>query len=531
MENKRPLIWLPLAFALIMIAGMFLGYQLRGNMPWSANALQLSRKGTLDQVIELIRNRYVDNVDTDSLNDAAIDAMLQRLDPHSVYIPARQLQGVNEDLAGRFEGIGVEFNIFDDTVHIINVLKDGPSDKAGIHAGDRIIAVGDSAVAGNGITSDKIRSLLRGPGASKVDVTMLRGKEKKLFTISRGFIPLRALDAAYMPEPGTGYIRVNKFAETTYREFMEALDTLEQRGMKNLILDLRDNGGGILEEAIQMADEFLSGDKLIVYTEGKHNPRKEYRCQRNGIFEDGKLIVLINEGSASASEVLTGALQDWGRATIIGRRSFGKGLVQEQYNLQDGGGLRLTVARYFTPLGRSIQKPYDKGVEVYQEEILQRYHNGRLVNADSNKLETGEKFTTAGGKILFGGGGITPDLFVALDTTNFDSSMALLYRKNTMGNFVYRYYISHRSAFDVFKDPAAFDKGFVVNDALLREFDAFAQQDSANIHLNNEKSKHLLSLRLKSLLARQIWRTEGYYEMVNAQDPVLLKALDFARGK
>jgi len=526
MEKKKAQIWLPMAFALIMLAGMFLGYQLRGNLPWSGNAMRMGSKATLEQVMDLIRNRYVDEVNTDSLNDAAIDAMLGQLDPHSVYIPPRQLQGVNEDLAGRFEGIGVEFNIFDDTVHVLNVLKDGPSDKAGLLVGDRIVAVGDSIVAGNGITGDRIRSLLRGPGASVVNVTIVRGNDKKTVPITRGYIPLHALDAAYIMAPGTGYIRLNKFAETTYREFMEALEALQKQGMKSLVLDLRDNGGGILDEAVEMADEFLDGDKLIVYTEGKHTPRKEYKSKRRGLFETGKLIVLIDEGSASATEVLTGALQDWGRATVIGRRSFGKGLVQEQYDLRDGAGLRLTVARYYTPLGRSIQKPYDKGFEEYDEEIISRYHKGQMTHADSVPSNNGKKYTTADGKTVYGGGGITPDIFVPLDTSSYDSTLSSLYRKNTLSNFIYRYYTAHQATFSAYKDPASFSKTYQPGDEMVRDLVEFAKKDSITMTMPEGHSKENLENRLKTLMARQIWRTEGYFEVVNERDPVLKKALE-----
>lgn len=526
MEKKKVQVWLPMAFALIMLAGMFLGYQLRGNLPWSGNAMRMGQRGTLEQVMGLIRSRYVDDVNTDSLNDAAVDAMLEQLDPHSVYIPPRQLQGVNEDLAGRFEGIGVEFNIFDDTVHILNVLKDGPSEKAGLLVGDRIVAVGDSVVAGNKITGDRIRSLLRGPGASQVNVTILRGADKKNVTITRGFIPLHALDAAYMVAPGAGYIRLNKFAETTYREFMEALESLQKQGMKSLVLDLRDNGGGILEEAVEMADEFLDGDKLIVYTEGKHNPRKEYKCRRKGLFETGKLVVLIDEGSASATEVLTGALQDWGRATVIGRRSFGKGLVQEQYDLQDGAGLRLTVARYYTPLGRSIQKPYTKGFADYDDEIITRYHNGQMTHADSVPANNGKKYTTADGKTVYGGGGITPDVFVPLDTSSYDSTLANLYRRNTVNNFIYRYYMAHQSMFSAYKDPLSFSHDYKPGEDLVRELISFAKKDSTDITMPIGKSKENLENRLKDLMARQIWRNEGYFEVVNERDPMVKKALE-----
>jgi carboxyl-terminal processing protease len=349
-------------------------------------------------------------------------------------------------------------------------------------------------------------------------------------TITRGYIPLHALDAAYMVQPGTGYIRLNKFAETTYREFMESLEALQKQGMTSLVLDLRDNGGGILSEAVEMADEFLDGDKLIVYTEGKHNPRKEYKCKRKGLFETGKLVVLIDEGSASATEVLTGALQDWGRATVIGRRSFGKGLVQEQYDLQDGAGLRLTIARYYTPLGRSIQKPYDKGFDNYDAEIMSRYHNGQLTHADSVPSNNGKKYTTADGKTVYGGGGITPDVFVPLDTSSYDSTLSNLYRRNTLGNFIYRYYMAHQSSFTAYKDASNFYKNYQPGDDMVRDLVEFARKDSVSITMPEGKSKENLETRLKSLMARQIWRNEGYYEVVNPRDPVMKKALE-AVGK
>lgn len=530
MNNKKLQIWLPLFFSLSMLIGIFLGYKLHGNMPVSRNIFQSGGRGTIQEVFELIRTRYVDDVSLDTLGQSAIETMLTRLDPHSVFIPARELMGVNEDLAGRFEGIGVEFNIFEDTVHVLTVLKDGPSDKAGLNPGDRFLRVGDSVVAGKGITSEGIRSLLRGPRGTQVSVMVLRGNEQKPFTITRGFIPIYSLDAAHMLNEVTGFIRLNKFSETTYEEFMESLEKLQKQGMKELILDLRDNGGGIMDEAVEIADEFLSGNKLIVYTEGKHTPRKEYNCRRNGLFENGKLILLMNEGSASASEVLAGALQDWDRATVIGRRSFGKGLVQEQYNLRDGSALRLTVARYYSPLGRSIQKSYTNGIDKYNEEILDRYHNGKLVNADSNKNTNGKAYVTGEGKKVYGGGGISPDIFMPLDTLLLDTSLSPLYTRNTLGNFAYRYYISHKPSFDQFKNPTEFSNSYSVSDAVLDELMLFAQKDSIFVKPLNTATKDRLRLRLKSLLARQQWRSEGYFEVVNAEDKMVRKALE-AGGK
>lgn len=525
MNNKKLQVWFPVFFSVSMVIGMFLGYKLRDKMPWSSDLFRSSAVGPMQEVIDLVRNRYVDPVNTDSLRELAIGEVLAGLDPHSVFIPSRDLQEVNEDLAGRFEGIGVEFNIFDDTVNVLNVLRGGPSDKAGLLAGDRIIRVEQRNVAGTGISSDSIRALLRGPRGSRVNVTVRRNKIDTAFTITRGYIPLFALDASYMLDRSTGYIRINKFSETAYEEFMEALEALQAKGMKNLVMDLRENGGGILTEAVEMADEFLDGDKLIVYTEGKHSPKREYKCRRRGLFETGKLVLLLNEGSASASEVLAGALQDWDRAMIIGRRSFGKGLVQEQYSLSDGSALRLTVARYYTPLGRSIQKPYDDGISRYNEEILERYHRGELFG-DSLPADNGKAYTTKNGKKVYDGGGITPDVFVAFDTTRVDSIVTEMYRKNSLGRFVYRYYVKNRDSFEKFRDPGEFEKGFTISEQLYAQYLAFATQDSINTTSLPEKDEEFLKRRLKALFARQLWRTEGFYEVANAEDPVIRKALD-----
>ena len=324
---KKLQVWLPLLFAIVMIVGMLIGFRLRGNI--RPTGFFLTRKQTpVEEVMDLINLQYVDSVSTDTLGNDAIEGMLTHLDPHSVFIPATDLSEVNEDLQGNFEGIGVEFQIFDDTVNVINVLPGGPSDKASLQVGDRFLKVGDSVVAGNGITNERIRKLLRGPGSSKVTITLMRASRPGNplhVDITRGTIPLPSLDAAYMINKETGYIRLNKFSETTHAEFAQAIMGLQKQGLQRLILDLRDNGGGIVDESIAVADDFLDDEKLIVYTQGVRSPKVEYRCQRDGLFEKGKLAILTNEGTASASEILTGALQDWDRATIIGRRTFGKG--------------------------------------------------------------------------------------------------------------------------------------------------------------------------------------------------------------
>ena len=386
MGSKKLQVWLPLLFAIVMVVGMFLGFQLKQNTSGGLVFLKNTTRTPLQEIINLIQQKYVDNITPDSLNETVIDEVLSHLDPHSVYIPANELQSANEDLQGNFQGIGVEFQIFNDTVNVVNVIAEGPSFKSGVETGDKIIKVNDTInVARKNIRPDDIRKLLRGPGGTTVKITVLRSTQLKDIKIERGTIPIPSVDAAYIIASQTGFIRINKFAETTYREFMEAMEKLQKQGMQKLILDLRGNGGGFLGQAADIADEFLNDEKLIVYTQGTKVPRAEYRCKKDGVFEKGKLVVLVDETSASASEILSGALQDWDRATLIGRRTFGKGLVQQQFGLSDGSALRLTIARYYTPLGRNIQKPYDKGREQYEEELIERFHDGEVVRGDTTK--------------------------------------------------------------------------------------------------------------------------------------------------
>ncbi len=525
MVNKKLQVWQPLLFSIVMILGMIIGFNIKNGMPNKGIFFTEKRK-PVQEVLNLIETKYVDEENSDSLGDAAIEAILNKLDPHSVFLPATQLQEVREDLQGGFSGIGIEFNTFNDTINVLNVVKNGPADKAGLEIGDKLLKVGDSTVAGVKITGDKIKRFLKGNAGSKAYITILRGNEQKHFTIVRGMIPLNSLDAAYIIANNIGYIRLNKFSETTYKEFMDATLKLQKEGMKNMILDLRDNGGGILTEATNIADEFLDQDKLITYTEGAHSAKKEYRCQKEGIFEKGKLVVLANEGTASASEILIGALQDWDRATIIGRRTFGKGLVQEQFELNDGSGLRLTVARYYTPLGRSIQKSYSEGMKHYHDDILNRLHEGELMFADSIKHTNAKAFTTKAGKVVYSGGGITPDIFVSVDTSGFDRLFGKIYLRGTINNFTYNNYLINKNKLSTYSSPAEFEKNYSVDETTWNNFKTFAAKDSVNLNTINSVEKAHISKQIKVLTARIIWRNEGLYEVSNAEDPMVKKALE-----
>lgn len=516
---------MPLLFSLVLIVGMFIGSALRQNVPGSRGIFNSGKRSTLQEVVDLVNLKYVDKVNTDTLTEDAIQAMLAHLDPHSVFIPAANVEEINEDLQGNFEGIGVEFFIIDDTVHVTNVLADGPSDKAGIQVGDKFLKVGDSLVAGRAITGDKIKNYLRGVGGSKIAVTVLRKGKTVNASITRGTIPLYSVDAAYMMDSTIGYIHLDKFSGTTYEEFMKAMETLEQKGMKKLIFDLRGNGGGILTEATDIVDEFLDDERLIVYTQGNKQDKVEYHCKRPGLFEKGKLVLLVDETSASASEVVAGALQDWDRATIVGRRTFGKGLVQEQYDLSDGSALRLTVARYYTPIGRNIQKPYNKGRAAYNEELAERFANGELVNGDTVTKHTGPAFKTKSGRLVYGGGGITPDVFIPFDTATFSSNVYVLFDNQLFSKFIYIYYQQNKAYFDQFKNPADFARRYNDTRTAWNSLISYAAKNAITVQNIPERDKADIEKRIKTWLARQIWRTEGYYEVSNADDAAINKAM------
>jgi carboxyl-terminal processing protease len=523
---KKLQVWLPLLFAIVMIVGMRVGYRLRENIPSTQGFFAASKRSSLQEVVDLVSKRYVDPIDTDTLTDDAVRAMLAHLDPHSIFIPAVHLEDVNADLQGNFEGIGVEFLIIDDTVNVTNVSAGGPSEKAGLKVGDKFIKVGDSVVAGKGITAEKIKRFLRGERGSVVNVSLLRKNNIVPATISRGTIPLYSVDAAYLADATTGLIHVSRFSGTTYREFMFSLEKLKGQGMKNLILDLRGNGGGILNEAVNMVDEFLDSDKLIVFTQGDKQARLDFNCKRPGLFEEGKLAILVDEGSASASEVVAGAVQDWDRGTIIGRRTFGKGLVQEQYNLSNGAALRLTVARYYTPAGRSIQKSYAAGRAAYQDEVTARFHNGEVVHADTLKAAFGKPFKTKGGRTVYGGGGITPDIFVPFDTTAYSSAMGPLFYDGKFTNFIYNYYVERMDYFNQFKTPDAFVNGFKDTADAWNRLTLFMKARNVSVDKLSEYDKSEVRKRIKTWMARQIWRMQGYYEVNNRYDRAVQTALD-----
>jgi carboxyl-terminal processing protease len=528
MEKKQVQIWMPLFLSLSMIAGVFIGYKMKDGIP-GKSFFYMEKRRPIQEILDLIENKYVDQVNLNSITDTAIQALLAKLDPHSTFIPAADLSAVNDDIKGSFYGIGIEFEIFDDTLNIINVLKDGPGFKAGLLSGDKLMEANGINLAGKKVAADSIRKILRGERGSSLQMKILRNAKVLSVEVKRDIIPLTSVDASYMFDSESGYIRLNKFSSQTYREFMMALEDLNKAGMKKLVLDLRGNGGGVLEEAVEIADEFLEGDKLITYTEGKHVPRKEFRCRRQGQFEKGKLIVLADEGSASASEVLLGALQDWDRAVIVGRRSFGKGLVQEQFDLSDRSALRLTIARYYTPLGRSIQRSYANGEKAYYDEIVKRYSDGDSMIADSVQLKGKKVYSTPSGKKLYGGGGITPDYSIASDTGKIDIALAKVYAKGTISRFGYQYFLNHRNIVNEYKEPALFSKSYQVTDADWNDFVNIASRDSIRLDSLKQEDKDFLLRSLKASIARQLWRNNGYFEVYNESDKTIQKARELLK--
>ncbi|MDB5207328.1 MAG: family peptidase [Flavisolibacter sp.] len=530
MRNKKLQVWLPLILATVMIAGMLFGFKLH-QQTGSNDFFKRDKSSTLQETLDLIRTRYVDSIGLDSLKDDAINAVMDHLDPHSVYIPATNVSEANEELQGNFEGIGIEFNLFKDTVNVIYVIPDGPSEKAGLNIGDKIIAVNNSPITSKTIPIQSIRRLIRGQAGSQVKLSIIRNASPQTISVTRGRIPLPALDATYMADAITGYIKLNKFSETTYGEFMKSMEKLKASGMQNLVLDLRGNGGGYVSQAVNIADEFIDSNKKIVYTQGTNIQKKEYNASKEGVFEKGKLVVLVDELTASASEILAGALQDWDRATIIGRRTFGKGLVQEQYGLSDGSAVRLTVARYYTPAGRSIQRPYDKGKKIYMEELLQRYEHGETINPDTMHVSKELTFKTSGGRTVYGGGGIMPDVNVPLDTSSFTHNVTKLYLDGRFNAFVYQYYISHLSQFQQYKTPTEFAANYKSTEDAWQDLVEYAMKDSIYLSKIPALDKKNIEQRIKAYLARLKWRTQGFYEVYNLYDPIFKKAIETIGNK
>lgn len=529
-NTKKHNRFLPLIFALLLATGIFIGSRM-GNSFITSRTFFMPRTNQfnkLSDVINYIQNEYVDTINQKQLVDVSIEQLLQHLDPHSAYITSEDLQAANEPLEGNFEGIGIEFHIQDDTIMVVTTISGGPSDMVGIMPGDRIVKVDGKNVGGIGITNNDVFQKLRGPGGTKVKISILRRSIPKLidFVITRGKIPIYSIDVSYKVDANTGYIKISRFAATTYDEFKTALQSLKKQGVTQLIIDLRGNPGGYLDAATKLADEFLPGKRMIVYTEGKSRPKAEYEATAAGDFETGKVVVLIDEGSASAAEILAGALQDWDRATIVGRRSFGKGLVQEQTVLSDGSAIRLTVARYYTPTGRSIQKSYTNGYEAYQHELIDRINHGELESADSIKLTDTLKYKTPGGKIVYGGGGIMPDVFVALDTTENSSFFNELLSTNAMGKFVYDYVDRNRSSLRTFKDFRSYNDQFTINDKLFNEFLAFAEKQGVKKSAEGVAlSGKVIRVELKAFIGRQLFKNEGFYPVLSEIDNTFKKAV------
>ncbi len=533
MNRPKFYVYLPILFSLLLILGIYIGSTFHLNRKDGNNASEGTvGSSKLDEILKFVTEQYVDTIQPNKLVDKTIISMLQNLDPHSAYISADELAETNAPLQGNFEGIGVEFNIVKDTVCVVAVIPGGPSEKVGVLAGDKVILVDGKKIAGIKINNKTVMSKLKGKGGTKVKVSMIRRGQPQLieFTITRGTIPIYSIDAAYMVNAKTGYIKVARFAESTYKEYMAAFKKLQELGMQQLIIDLRGNGGGYLNTAVSLADEFLSNGKEIVYTLGRARPRKDYKATSAGEFENGKLIVLIDDGSASASEILSGALQDNDRATIVGRRSFGKGLVQEQSEFTDGSAIRLTIARYYTPTGRCIQKSYSKGLDAYYEEEYKRYSSGELENADSMKVADSLKFKTPGGKVVYSGGGITPDVFVPIDTAGNTHYLGEALYSGVLNEFSFDYADKNRSKLKAYKTPQNYNKSFEVTDELLNEFIEFAAKNK--IKRNDKQIKTssvIIKNEIKALIARSIWNNEGYYPIIQEQDNVLKKAIELMK--
>ena len=501
----------------------------------ASTAQQPQSKGQMNAqklatTLYLIENYYVDTANTDKVTEDAIIAALKELDPHSAYISKKDVEKANEPLVGSFEGIGVTFQLIRDTITVISPTAGGPSEKVGIMAGDQFIKIDGEDAFGKKVDNEYVQKHLRGKKGTKVTVSVKRGNDPELldFEIIRDKIPLNSINAAYMLDNHVGYIKLDRFAQESTQEFKEAFAKLQTQGMESLIFDLRGNTGGYLNTAIELVDQFLTEDKLIVFTEGIHSPRQEWRSTKAGLYTAGKLVVLIDEGSASASEILSGAVQDHDRGVVIGRRSFGKGLVQRPFNLPDGAQIRLTTSRYHTPSGRCIQRPYEKGVEDYAKEMEKRLKHGEYYHADSIQFPDSLKYKTDGGRTVYGGGGIMPDLFIPVDTAYNSKLYTNLVRKGALNRFTTDYGLKHRDAIKAqYGDFRNFNKDFTVGQNLVEGLKDAAKE--AKVEWNDEqfaRSEKYILIQMKALIARNVWETQQYYEVMSSVDPGIQKALE-----
>lgn len=518
---------MPLLMALCVVVGILIGTFYANH--FSGNRLNIINSGSsrLSNLLHIIDDQYVDSVNIDELVDKAIPEILSELDPHSVYISAKDVQLATDDLKGSFSGVGIEFNIRQDTLCIQNVIKDGPADKAGLLAGDKVVSINGKSFVGKDVTNEEAMHRLKGPKDSKVKIGVKRYGEKgvKMLTVTRGDIAVKSVSAAYMLNDTTGYIRIKSFGERTYAEMLAALQTLNIRGADHLVIDLRDNGGGILESAVQMANEFLPKNRLIVYTQGRKSPRVNYRSDGKGSYQHIPMVVLINEGSASAAEIFAGAMQDNDRATIVGRRSFGKGLVQQQIQFNDGSLIRLTIARYYTPSGRCIQKPFKPGDNAdYENDILTRYQHGEFFSQDSIKHE-GPAYHTVNGRTVYGGGGITPDIFVPEDTSKVTSYYKEAVMSGLILQYAFNYTDSNRKKLSSFGEmkPLA---NYLEHQNLVGDFVNFAEKNGLRRrNLMIMRSHSLLQDYLNSRIIYNILDEQAWIEYVNRDDTTVKEAI------
>ena len=531
MNMKKSNRFMPLIMAVCVIIGIMIGSFYANH--FSGNRLNIINSGSnrLSNLLHLIDDQYVDKVNIDSLVDVAIPQILADLDPHSVYISAKDAQAVADDLKGSFSGVGIEFTIRKDTIHVQNVVKNGPAQRAGILAGDKIVSVDGKPFVGKIVTNEEAMRHLKGPKDTKVKLGVMRYGQKavKYFTVTRGDIPQKSITATYMLDKNTGYIKVKSFGETTYPEMLIALAKLSQEGFTNLVIDLRDNTGGYMNSAIQMANEFLPKNKLIVYTIGRKSPRQDFPSDGHGSYQKIPLVVLINEGSASASEIFAGAMQDNDRATIIGRRSFGKGLVQQQLSFPDGSMIRLTIARYYTPSGRCIQKPFTAGDNKdYEEDLLTRYQHGEFFSQDSIKHH-GPAYHTSIGRTVYGGGGITPDIFVAEDTLGMTSYYKQAAMSGLILQYAFTYTDNNRPKLNTYKDMMSLSK-YLVSQNTVEQFAAYADRNGLKRrNLMIRKSHKLLERFINSRIIYNMLDDEAWTEYINADDPTIAKALSVFR--
>jgi carboxyl-terminal processing protease len=519
--------WSPLFFSIVLILGMVLGFNLRDSLRNKRDiASVIERNDRLEQVIDLINEKYVDSVNSNRLYQDAIEGILKSLDPHTVYIPTEETQEAHEELEGEFSGIGVEFSIVDDTVAVTAVLDDGPAAQAGLKVGDQLISVNDTIVAGKGITSTRIMHMLRGEEKSKLRVALRHNGSAKLQTLNltRGLVPIPSVEVGLMVDNHTGYIKINRFSATVYEEFKTKLTELKKEGAEQLIIDLRDNPGGYLDQVVSIADELLNDNKLIVYTQGSHTARISYNASKQGLFEQGKLAVLINESSASASEILAGAVQDWDRGMILGRRSFGKGLVQEPYEMTDGSEIRLTVAKYYTPSGRCIQRSFANGKAAYATVYEQRLLSDAPMMDDEYPQGDTTKFYTSNKRIVYGGGGISPDLLVATDTEKLAPLAHSRLYSNELRNAIWRYYLHNRTKLQ-YKSAIEYNSGFRDENEILYQY--VMSMDASNRKelmraLTRSSVLYRFNAYIKAQMGRYLFQNKGYY-VVTLQDDVAVR--------